>query len=465
MSTLTIAPSNGATTKTRLNMNRNMSTPVASVDRSPNLSAAAVAAMESFSFSACSPLGAPKFKLPNATGNKNEQDLRKSLNSVKHLYFERRYRQCAINCTKLLDEKCRDAHPLVRSYLFFYAAVSYDTLARSMHNRSRAKDPMLEQAGELYQKALTTLPAPTSIEQDYEPAKTTKVHFTSTGLVGAQLKYSDGTAMKENQHERKSEERTPTPRDARRDSVLSVFSWISGLKSHVDAFSDSDYAAHPSVKKPSPLRIRKNRSSQQLDQEKLPSSPTAFRSRPQSIEPPPMTPPFDKTPLAPILKTPTHQRTQTATSPPVGPRPTYNSTTTTAAIPMTPDHQHPGFMDSALRARLAKDDDSPHAQRSEQHRARVLHYNAELAAFHAMLLGHVDSVQLARKHLVASSSPAAAAAHGFSHPVAVPEPVSRNISDEERAARILRGRERGWQRQRWDGTRYEELRAKALGDL
>ncbi|KAK7610027.1 hypothetical protein BKA81DRAFT_377878 [Phyllosticta paracitricarpa] len=462
MSTLTIAPSNGASTQTRLKMDRDMSTPVASVDRSPNLSAAAVAAMESFSFSACSPLGAPKFKLPNATGNKNEQDLRKSLNSVKHLYFERRYRQCAAHCTKLLEEKCRDAHPLVRSYLFFYAAVSHDTLARSMHIRSRAKDPMLEQAGELYQKALTTLPAPSSTEPDHEPAKTTKVHFSSASLAGGQSKRSSVSAMKESQDENKFDERSHTPRDSRRDSVLSVFSWISGLKSHVDAFSDSDYAAHPSVKKPSPLRIRKNRSSQQLDQEKLPGSPTAFKSRPQSIEPPPMTPPFDKTPLAPILKTPTHQRTQPATTPPVGPRPTYNSTVTTATIPMTPEHEHPGFIDSALRARLVKADDSPPTQHSEQYGARVQRYNAELAAFHSMLLGHVDSVQLARKHLAATSNPAA---HGSSHPVAVPEPVSRNMTDEDRAARILRGRERSWQRQRWDGTKYEELRARALGDL
>lgn len=63
--------------------------------------------MESFSFGAYSPLGAPKFKLPGAT-IKKENYLRKTLNGIKHLYFERRYRQCATTCEELLSGKCRE---------------------------------------------------------------------------------------------------------------------------------------------------------------------------------------------------------------------------------------------------------------------------------------------------------------------------------------------------------------------
>ncbi|KAK8181724.1 uncharacterized protein BKA78DRAFT_299895 [Phyllosticta capitalensis] len=454
MSTLTIAPSNATTTKTRLVMDRGTSAR-ASGHQSPNLSAAAVASMESFSFGAYSPLGAPKFKLPGAT-IKKENDLRKTLNGIKHLYFERRYRQCATTCEELLSGKCREAIPLIRTFLYFYAAVSYDTLAQSMHNRSRAKNPMLEQAGELYQKALDTLPVPASGEQDKESVKTAKVHFSSTSLVEPQRQLPS-PPLKKN----KGEETPATPRDSRRDSMLSVVSWITGLNSHVDAFSDSDYAAHPSVKKPSPLRIIKNRFSQHLDadKEKTPESPT--KTRPQrNTDAAPLTPPFDKQPLAPILKTPTRQRTPSVTTPPNGPKPTYNSTTTLATIPVTPtDSRFPGFIDSGLRARLAKDDSPDVHRSSSQHSARVARYNAELATFHAMLVAHVETV---RKLLGVPASP------GVSRTAsAVPSTraASRNMTDEERAARILRGRERGWQRERWDGSRYEELRNRALGDL
>lgn len=51
----------------------------------------------------------PKFDLHVPTPDETQDDVRKMLNEVKHLYFDRRYRQCASKCVELLEKRCQDA--------------------------------------------------------------------------------------------------------------------------------------------------------------------------------------------------------------------------------------------------------------------------------------------------------------------------------------------------------------------
>ncbi|KAL1639950.1 hypothetical protein SLS58_007376 [Diplodia intermedia] len=268
----------------------------------------------------------PKFGLHVPASDETTADVRKMLNEVKHLYFDRRYRQCASKCLALLEKDGPDHHPLIRTFLYFYAALSYDTLARSMHNHSVARLPSLQQSEDFYNKALATLPEPLPIHQEGDrplspprlslslPAQDdqpkSRQAIPSMWDLTSTFDAFDLSSSASRRHSFNSSKHTRT------DSLVTDVSWAGDLDS--DPFTDDKHdhkpennylsVEPPSVKRPSPLQLRKARSNDSLLSEKsahtdspaqTPSRSneknsngldTAFRFPPPET-PPPQTPP------------------------------------------------------------------------------------------------------------------------------------------------------------------------------
>ncbi|MCJ1446952.1 MAG: hypothetical protein MMC23_007460 [Stictis urceolatum] len=77
------------------------------------------------------------------------------------VYYERhQYRECAAHCETLLLDIIVPPHPAQVSAIHFYAALSNDESARSLHHLSITKLPLLHSAKEHYLEARDTLPDP-----------------------------------------------------------------------------------------------------------------------------------------------------------------------------------------------------------------------------------------------------------------------------------------------------------------
>ncbi|EPE29649.1 hypothetical protein GLAREA_00809 [Glarea lozoyensis ATCC 20868] len=79
----------------------------------------------------------------------------KVMEEVKTLYYKQQYRQCSARCKQIL-ETIRDpyrVHPLYSIYLCFFAASSLELTARSLHNNSSLKLPLLQESLTYYRKA------------------------------------------------------------------------------------------------------------------------------------------------------------------------------------------------------------------------------------------------------------------------------------------------------------------------
>ncbi|EON62106.1 hypothetical protein W97_01325 [Coniosporium apollinis CBS 100218] len=83
--------------------------------------------------------------------------LRDQLPQIKRLYFQRQYKLCAARCIEMLQSAPTDIEPVHATYLSFYAALSYDALARDMHHSSSARLRTLQLAEEHYTAAISKL--------------------------------------------------------------------------------------------------------------------------------------------------------------------------------------------------------------------------------------------------------------------------------------------------------------------
>ncbi|KAF4967768.1 hypothetical protein FSARC_4742 [Fusarium sarcochroum] len=79
----------------------------------------------------------------------------KVISDVKREYLNRRYRPCATRCGEILDN-LKDfsiIEPAYLIYLHFYAANSQEMLARALHQAAPARNTLLNQARDHYQRA------------------------------------------------------------------------------------------------------------------------------------------------------------------------------------------------------------------------------------------------------------------------------------------------------------------------
>ncbi|KAI9879953.1 MAG: hypothetical protein M1830_006261 [Pleopsidium flavum] len=160
-----------------------------------------------------------------------------TIEQVKLLYLKREYKQCAARCIQVLSDSTGNTHPLNTTFLHFYAALSYELIARSSHNLSTSKLPTLNLAKESYHAAAAALPQPEYVASDDDSSSMPFSDSSSTASSDADLPTSDDNSPSNLTDSDNHESTTTYP-----SSPSSVSS------------TDSIYADVP---KPSPLRIRK----------------------------------------------------------------------------------------------------------------------------------------------------------------------------------------------------------------
>ncbi|EKG22367.1 hypothetical protein MPH_00297 [Macrophomina phaseolina MS6] len=461
----------------------------------------------------------PRLDLHVPTPDEGKDDVRKILNEVKHLYFDRRYRQCASKCVDLLEKRCRDHHALIRAFLYFYAAMSYDSLARSMHNHSVARIPALQQSQDFYNKALATLPEPLPLQQEEKRPQSPPKLSLSLPAQEEQLKAKpsvpsmwdlnssfDGLELSSSASRRHS---FNSSKHARTDSLVTDVSWTENPDS--DPFVDDKQekpdntylsAEHPRVRKPSPLQVRKARSSDSLLSQKSihsdPPAQTPTRANDGldgSFQFPPVTPPHNKTPHGfvdlvegtPIQwTTPSQRRGSGGNSDHHGDDHEPTTPTPAAFTPIQRTHPCPRL--------LFPRDRSSSSLLPLPLNTRIQHYNADLAAFRSQLVAHLLATQSLKSgpssqsssRSVSTTSTTTASSSSSSSQwseatatngggvdqenrrrsaiMFAPETghSGRSMTEGERAERIRAGRERGWARERFDPRPWQELARVAL---
>ncbi|CAG7974969.1 unnamed protein product [Penicillium olsonii] len=89
--------------------------------------------------------------------NNEEWDL--ALVEVKWLCLNQQYKQCYSRCNQLIETASEPLEPIRATYLYYYAATSYEYLGRAAHTFSNTKVSLLTSALENFEAANAALPA------------------------------------------------------------------------------------------------------------------------------------------------------------------------------------------------------------------------------------------------------------------------------------------------------------------
>ncbi|RHZ56042.1 hypothetical protein CDV55_104566 [Aspergillus turcosus] len=84
---------------------------------------------------------------------------KQTIQDVKLLYFQRQYKQCAARSFEILEAVKEPIHPVYKTYLYFYSAISYEEMGRAAHNYSRRKLPLLNSALDSFLTCKEILPS------------------------------------------------------------------------------------------------------------------------------------------------------------------------------------------------------------------------------------------------------------------------------------------------------------------
>ncbi|KAI4241063.1 MAG: hypothetical protein L6R40_004811 [Gallowayella cf. fulva] len=87
----------------------------------------------------------------------SQRDWQVALEHVKSRFLKGQWKECATRCHQLLHEAPDSPDQLRATYLHFYAAICYETIARGMHDLSDAKIPNLVLAGDAFRAAAASL--------------------------------------------------------------------------------------------------------------------------------------------------------------------------------------------------------------------------------------------------------------------------------------------------------------------
>ncbi|KAF9882764.1 hypothetical protein FE257_005312 [Aspergillus nanangensis] len=85
---------------------------------------------------------------------------RSLLQEVKLLYIQHQYKQCASRSLDILHIIHGPAHPIYKTYLYFYSAISYEAMGRTAHNYSAKKLSLLHSALDYFVTCNAVLPFP-----------------------------------------------------------------------------------------------------------------------------------------------------------------------------------------------------------------------------------------------------------------------------------------------------------------
>ena len=439
---------------------------------------------------------------------------------VKALFLEKRHRECIVACRKILMERegedARREHPLRTTFMRFYLALSHDELARAMHSLSQAKIPAFDQAADLYNEAVSTLPTAEECiaymegeledetEDDFNDSfeEDDEADDQTSPLNVAPSSRHDSVRSSENAEKARpwsSMHSAPfsPPTHIRHNSVpirsppMSVSgattSEFDDLESH-DSFNEimtpnrmpgrleRDYSSMsliaPAQKQLSHSSMRPVRMSSPAKSYHLPdAAPNGFIAQHRSHLPRLDTSPTTTSPVRKQLLTRSEQASpidgvESPVSPLGSECESFLSDFSTIS-PITPENHmlwrpHP-----------------PTARELElQETQRVLYHH--LQSLRTQLESHQALLQSAKlktravqlDHSLAQSTPRKNGAH-LSPSSAIAKanlqtpypPSSPDARTAQRHARILAGRARDWRRERFDATRYTRLAEAALAEL
>ncbi|KAL4784433.1 hypothetical protein BJX76DRAFT_367633 [Aspergillus varians] len=81
-----------------------------------------------------------------------------ALQELKLLYNQQQYKRCVARSSSILSTAREPIHPVYRTYLYFYSAMSYETMGRHSHDYSSNKIPLLNSALDSFATCLAVLP-------------------------------------------------------------------------------------------------------------------------------------------------------------------------------------------------------------------------------------------------------------------------------------------------------------------
>ncbi|KAF2436546.1 hypothetical protein EJ08DRAFT_655533 [Tothia fuscella] len=165
-----------------------------------------------------------------------EMNFAEVVRTVRIHYLKRHYKQCATYCTEKLVTMEQKIHPIQETFLYFFAGISYDTLARGMSNRSPLLPGTIDDAEMYFSKALEVLPNPAS-----------KVNSAPLHRIDERDEALDSSASESVRHSLGSQTST---------SASTASTAATSITGGYDSDSNSWDSPSP-MKKPSPLHVRK----------------------------------------------------------------------------------------------------------------------------------------------------------------------------------------------------------------
>ncbi|PLN83688.1 hypothetical protein BDW42DRAFT_164448 [Aspergillus taichungensis] len=91
--------------------------------------------------------------------SKSYKEWRCTLQGIKLLYTRRQYKQCATHCFEILNKATELIHPVYKTYLHFYSAISHEEMGRCAHIYSSTKIALLRSALDSFVACNSALPA------------------------------------------------------------------------------------------------------------------------------------------------------------------------------------------------------------------------------------------------------------------------------------------------------------------
>ncbi|PLB55832.1 hypothetical protein P170DRAFT_453076 [Aspergillus steynii IBT 23096] len=111
-----------------------------------------------------------RFESPSTP--RTSEQWRQALEGVKLLYIRHQYKQCAARAAEILRNTNQKIHPVHKTYLHFYSAISYEGMGRAAHQYSTTKVTLLQTALDCFITCSAVLPGliPTQDDTDGDPS-------------------------------------------------------------------------------------------------------------------------------------------------------------------------------------------------------------------------------------------------------------------------------------------------------
>ncbi|OAA54732.1 hypothetical protein SPI_08603 [Niveomyces insectorum RCEF 264] len=354
-------------------------------------------------------------------------DWKRTVAEVKRQHINRRYRACFTRCNEVLDniKDMSDVEPAYLISLHFYAATSMEMCARPLAASSSYRNSLLRQAQSHYDRAAALI-------RTAEELANPKIR-TSLTLSASSSLHSPCESVSSRTWTSETDLTSPTPSVCSSEDLNARLNW-----SQSPTNPNSASPPRPARKKVS-FELPKECPPPKWEPYVRPDSPTLgfddeYFTRALSRQSLPEIPVRPKTPdVNPVRLTGEEEEEEEEE-----------------------EETTPKAFKSQFFSRAMFDVHSDHIRHSFLLGRTASRYCAHLTGLKSQLALHRANVDALLQ---------APADYGEEASVRAPTPVDEETYALERKARIARLRESGWQRKRFDPSRYEALRTAALAEL